>query len=65
MFWIRPPAASGSSRTLPEPAVLDPVAAGGHVAPGTDLAVGTVERLRWVQRAGLALAAIGILLVTT
>src|SRR5262249_19020543 len=32
----------GSSVPLPEPAVLDPVAAGGHVAPGTDPAVGAV-----------------------
>jgi EamA-like transporter family len=144
-----PDSSTGGARSawpLPEPAVLDPVAAGGHVAPGADLAVGAVverppavrvaaclqprpgpvplrvadhqqqgeqarvgvcggidvvdnicyvaatrtgafglavvlaslypgftvllarvvlgERLRWVQRAGLALAAIGILLVT-
>src|SRR5215472_18776411 len=31
-----------SALALPEPAVLDPVAAGGHVAPGTCPAVGPV-----------------------
>src|SRR5262252_10009939 len=35
-------AAWWSALALPEPAVLDPVAAGGHVAPGTCPAVGAV-----------------------
>lgn len=36
------PAVRRSSSPLPQPAVLDPVPAGGHVAPGTCPAVGAV-----------------------
>ena len=42
--WLSagPAGQHGLSLPLPEPAVLDAVAAGGHVAPGTGTAVGSV-----------------------
>src|SRR5262249_10123865 len=42
--WARArrPAGTGSAVPLPESAVLDPVAAGGHVTPGAYSAVGAV-----------------------
>src|SRR5215472_7377820 len=44
--WLKPwpsdDASPWSALALPEPAVFDPVAAGGHVTPGTGPAVGAV-----------------------